>query len=150
MPIMYRYLCKDHGEFDSFHADCPTGCGSKVTRVITAPNILHGNTKQADSTLKGLANDFKMTNLKSTREGESQEGYYTRNNAPQPQREPRPGDSAIWGGNGGFNMQQIMAGNAFRSVKGEPVGISPKEVGATRGPKTASYIADHENLKISK
>ena len=66
-------------------------------------------------------------------------------------REPRPGDAAIWGG--GFknlNMKNILSGRAVQSVRGEQVGINPREAGNLTGPKAASYIADHENLSVGK
>lgn len=149
MPILRDYKCPKHGFFESFDPECPHGCAEIMEVQLAAPSIQSDRTKGADKTLNKLASDFKMTNIKSTREGESQEGYFTRNNAPEP-REARPGDSAIWGGAGPMNMQSIMGGNMFRSVRGEKIGVNPQEVGAKKGPTTASYIADHENLKLSK
>ena len=153
MPILRDYKCPKHGFFESFDAECPKGCEGVMEVQLAAPAIQSDRTKGADKTLKQLAMDFKMSNIKSTREGESQEGYFTRNNAPAPKEEPRearPGDAAIWGGAGAMNMQSIMGGNMFRSVRGEKIGVNPQEVGANRGPTTASYVADHENLKLSK
>lgn len=152
MSILRDYKCSRHGFFESFDAECPHGCEEVMEVQLAAPAIRSNRTTGADGTLKQLAMDFKMSNIKSTREGESQAGYYTRNNPPEPppQRESRPGDAAIWGGMGGLNMQSVMAGNMFRSVRGEQVGVKPNEVGANRGPTTASYMADHENLKLSK
>jgi hypothetical protein len=40
-----------------------------------------GRTKRNDNNLKQLAADFGMTDIKSVKEGESQQGYLTRNNA---------------------------------------------------------------------
>lgn len=152
MPVLRDYKCPKHGFFESFDPECPHGCNEILEVQLAAPSIQSDRTKGADKTLNQLAMDFKMTNIKSTREGESQEGYFTRNNAPTPKevREPRAGDAAIWGGAGAMNMQSIMGGNMFRSVRGEKIGVNPQEVGATRGPTTASYVADHENLKLSK
>jgi hypothetical protein len=157
MAVLKTYECKKHGEFEAWSEEkvrCPAyGCRCKPKEMPCGPSLLSWQTKNADSTLKGLAKDFGMTNIKSTREGESQSGYLTRNNktpaSPPPQvREPRPGDAAIWGNKGGFDMGSIMSGNRFRSVRGETVGVKPGEVGANHGPRAASYYADHENLKI--
>jgi len=100
-----------------------------------------------------MAKEFNMTNIKSTREGENQGNYITRNNAPvskqeEAMREARPGDNAIWGGGGGISMANVMGGNAYKSVKGESVSVLPKDIGDLQGPRAASYIADHEGLKI--
>ena len=101
-----------------------------------------------------------MTNIKTTRQGENQAGYYKRKNTTPdaevtsqniPSREPRPGDAAVWGGGfQGLNMKSVLAGRAARSIHGENVGMNPKDAGNLTGPKAASYIADQENLKISK
>ncbi len=153
MPVLRDYKCPKHGFFESFDPQCPKGCAEVMEVQLGAPSIRSAGTTGADSTLKQMAMDFNMTNIKSTREGENQAGYFSRNNAPvpAPQREARPGDSVMWGGGGGgINMQSVMAGNMFRSVRGEPVGVKPQDVGANRGPRTASYVADHENLKLAK
>lgn len=146
--ILRDYKCEEHGYFESYHPECPVeGCDAEVYMVLLkAPGIISDRTKGADSTLKGLASDFNMTNIKSTREGEAQSGYYTRNNAPEP-REPRPGDAAIWGGSSKYNMQSIMAG-AIKPIRDEAVSLNPKAAGNFTGPKAASYMADHQNLKI--
>jgi hypothetical protein len=105
--------------------------------------------------------DFDMTNIKSTREGENQAGYFTRKNktskkqlekeareAEQRPREPRPGDAAIWGGDSRYSMGNLLKGGAVRSVMGESVGMNPKDAGNLTGPRAASYVADHENLQV--
>ena len=130
---------------------------------LQAPGLVSEATRKNDKTLKNLANDFDMTNIKSTKPGENQQGFYTRKNktsekelnrereaAEHKQREARPGDSAIWGGSGNMSMSSILGGNRFKSVAGESVGINPSEVGNLTGPKAASYIADHENLTVKK
>ena len=70
----------------------------------------------------------------------------TRNNAPPP--EPTPGSGVIWGGDSRFSMQNMLAGGAVRSVRGESVGFKPSDAGNLTGPRTASYMADPEGLKI--
>ena len=101
-----------------------------------------------------------MSNVKSTREGENQAGYFTRKNENKdiqiqsqsvPKKESRPGDAAIWGGGfKGLNMQSVLSGRAIRPVADESVGINPKSAGNLTGPRAASYTADHENLSIKK
>ena len=67
----------------------------------------------------------------------------------QAPKEARAGDAAIWGGGfQGLNMQALLAGRAIQSVKGEATGLTPSQAGINSGPKTASYMADPDNLKI--
>jgi hypothetical protein len=108
-------------------------------------------TKQADRNLKGLAQDFQMSDIKSTRSGDTQSGYHHHNVPEEPkEKEARPGDAAIWGGNfQNINMQAALAGQVAKSVRGESVGVNPKDAGNLTGPKAASYISDHENLAIA-
>ena len=146
MAVKRDYKCEAHGFFEAWEAQCPHGCLDGIMIVhLQAPNYMSDRTKGADSTLKGLAKEFDMTNIKSTREGEMQSGYLTRNNQPPPQQAP---NGVLWGGGAGYNMASVMSGQAIRSVKGESVGFNPKDAGNLQGPKPASYIADHENLKI--
>lgn len=149
MAVLKDYKCPEHGYFESFEAKCPHGCEEVMVVFLQAFSMKSDRTKQADETLKGLASDFQMTDIKSTREGEHQSGYHTRNNAKEEPREPRPGDSVIWGGGGGMSMQSILGGR-FKPVADETVGVAPKSLGNLTGPRTASYIQDHENLKISR
>jgi hypothetical protein len=137
-------------------------CVDEVAIVYLQPvGLVSDGTKKNDKTIKQLAMDFDMTNIKSTREGENQSGFFTRKNktskkqlekeaaiASQRPREPRPGDSAIWGGNNHYSLGNVIKGGAVRSVMGESVGMNPRDAGNLTGPKAASYIADHENLKM--
>lgn len=163
MAALKDYKCEKHGYFESRKAECPMkGCDATVHVVfLQAPGVKSDRTKNTDKTLRGLAKDFGMTNIKSTREGEHQTGYLSRNNimtekdraaeaeaAALKNREARPGDAAIWGGAGGMDMNSIIGGNMFRPVADETVGINPKAAGNLTGPKAASYIADHDNLQV--
>jgi hypothetical protein len=137
-------------------------CVDAVAIVYLQPvGLVSDGTKKNDKTIKQLAMDFDMTNIKSTREGENQSGFFTRKNktskkqlekeaaiASQRPREPRPGDSAIWGGDSRYSLGNVIKGGAVRSVMGESVGMNPRDAGNLTGPKAASYIADHENLKM--
>lgn len=152
MGILRDYHCPTHGYFESFEAQCPMKrCDEEVAIVHLQPvGLKSDKTKHNDKTINQLAIDFNMTDIKSVREGESQTGYLTRNNAPAP-KEERPGDAAIWGNAGSrWNLDSLVKGNGYRSINGEPVGVNPKDLGNLTAPRTASYIADHENLQISK
>jgi hypothetical protein len=161
MPRIIRdYKCSVHGYFEAYAPICPEGCEENIMIVhLQAPGLISDKTKGSDKNLRQLANDFKMSDIKSTREGDSQAGYYTRNNDSSPSEqeviqqpaEPQPRDSAIWGtGMKGLNLQSIISGKAVQSIHGEPVGIRPKDTGNLTGPRVASYTADHENLSIKK
>jgi len=138
-------------------------CKATLSVIHLKPlGIKSDKTKRTDKTLQGLAKDFDMTNIKTTKEGEHQTGYMKRNNklsdkdfaqateAMQAQdREPKPRDNAIWGGGGNISMKSVMGGQ-FKSVNGESVGINPKAAGNLTGPSPASYMADPDNLQVSK
>jgi hypothetical protein len=178
MAVLHDFKCEKHGYFESKTAKCPMkGCNETVLQVfLQAPGLVSAKTKATDQNVKQLAIEFGMSNIKSTREGENQSGYLTRNNkftekeykeaekyatrkrgvnkdqlkpVIELPREPRPGDAAIWGGGmKGMDMQSILAGRFAQSIRGEAVGIQPSQAGITQGPKTASYIADQDNLQI--
>ena len=150
MGVLHDYKCAEHGFFEGFEAVCPHGCTENVMIVyLQAPNLKSDRTKNADTTLDNLASDFKMTNIKSTREGDTQGNYLTRNNATAPV-ESRPGDAVMWGNAGRFNLQNVLQGGAVAPVRDEQVGFNPQQAGNLTGPKAASYIQDHENLKVDK
>ena len=162
MGILRDYHCETHGIFEAWEPKCPMkACKGEISQVFLKPvSLKSAKTKATDKNLAGLAKDFDMTDIKKTHEGEHQTGYMKRKNkltdkqfeeatAAMQQREARPGDSVIWGGGGNINMKSVMAGQ-FKSVAGESVGINPKSAGNLSGPAPASYIADHENLSVSK
>jgi hypothetical protein len=138
-------------------------CNATISVIHLKPvGIKSDKTKRTDKTVKQLAIDYDMTDIKTTKEGEHQTGYMKRNNkltdkefdqateAMQAQnKEARPGDAAIWGGGGSISMKSVMGGQ-FQSVNGESVGINPKAAGNLTGPKPASYMADPDNLQVSK
>jgi hypothetical protein len=152
-------------------AKCPMkNCSEEVYVVfLQAPGLLSDSTKKNDKNIKQLAMEFDMTDVKSTREGENQAGFFTRKNktskrqlekeaklAAERPREPRPGDAAIWGGGGGMDMKSALSGRFNRPVgpqlgkETEVVSVIPKSMGNLTGPKAASYIQDHQNLTIPK
>jgi hypothetical protein len=156
MAVLADYKCDKHGFFESRKAVCPMkGCDAAVYQVfLQAPGLVSAKTKATDKTVNQLAIDFNMSNIKSTREGENQAGYLTRNNkfsekeyadaekyatrkrrtrkdsqqtpSQNSVREARPGDAAIWGGGqNGMNMQSILAGQYSKPV-GPLLGKEPE------------------------
>lgn len=163
MAVLKDYCCPKHGEFESREPKCPMkGCETDVYVLFKkAPGLKSDKTKATDKNLRGLAKDFDMTDIKSTREGEHQSGYLKRKNkltdkqfdqatdamnAAQ-QNGPRPGDQAIWGGAGAISMKSVMGGR-YQPVAGEAVGINPKAAGNLTGPRAGVIINDHENLQV--
>jgi hypothetical protein len=163
MAVTHDYKCPKHGYFENTEARCiKKRCAEEVMLVfLQAPAIGSGDTKRIDKTKSQLAMDFNMTDMRSTKPGENQAGYFTRNNKTKTKvesksipakPEPRPGDNAIWGGGQqGMNMKNILAGRYSRPVRDEPVGFIPKQgISNLTGPRAGSYIADHEGLTIPK
>lgn len=171
MAVMKDFKCAKHGYFESRKAECPMkDCHEEVMVVfLQAPANLSDRTKLGDKALKGLAKDFKMGDIKSTRAGETQGNVLSRNNKFSEKeykeaeafvqrkmnngemKEPRPGDSAMWGGGmNGMNLQSLLTGKMIQSIKGESVGMSPKEAGIHNGPKIdpRATMNDPDNLKI--
>jgi len=164
MGILRDYYCESHGVFEAWEPECPMKhCSATISVIHLKPVAIKSEkTKKTDKTVRQLAIDYDMTDIKSTREGEHQTGYMKRNNklsdkefeqateAMQAQnKEARPGESAIWGGGGSISMKSVMGGQ-FKSINGESVGINPKAAGNLTGPKPASYMADPDNLQVSK
>lgn len=159
MGVLNDYRCAVHGYFENTEPACyEKDCDAEVLVVfLQAPAIGSQRTRGIDQTAKQLAIDFGMSNLKSTREGENQAGFFTRNNqvkepvqSVEAPREPRPGDAAIWGGGRAFNMQGALMGSYARPVRDENVGASIPSLGKLTGPRIGSVIKDHENLSIPK
>ena len=182
MAVKHDYKCPTHGYFESTKAQCPMkGCQDEVFIVfLQAPATISAKTRFTDKSTKQLAIEFDMSNIKTTREGENQSGYLARKNkfsekeyaeaekfatrkkgnkdkikpdVPPVQREARAGDSAIWGGGfQGLNMQSLLTGRGIQSIKGEQVGLTPREAGIKSGPRTdpSSTMRDPDNLQIKK
>jgi len=165
MAILRDYCCNQHGMFEAWEPTCPMKfCKGEISIVHLKPvGMKSDKTKSTDKRVKQLGMDFGMTDIKTTSENEHQSGYLKRNNtlsdkqyaeATEAQnamqaKQGRPGDSVIWGGGGNISMKSVMGGQ-FKSVNGESVGINPKAAGDLRGPAPASYMADPDNLQVSK
>jgi hypothetical protein len=142
-------------------------CKGEISVVHLKPvGTRSPKTTATDKNLKQLAIEYDMTDIKSTKAGEHQTGYMKRKNKltdkqfaeatdamqaqnQQQQKQSRPGDSVIWGGGGNISMKSVMGGQ-FKSVNGESVGINPKAAGDLQGPRTASYMADPDNLQVKQ
>ena len=148
MAVLHDYKCPKHGYFESRKGQCPMkDCAEEVSIVyLQAVGLMSDGTKKNDKTIKQLAMDFDMTNVKSTREGENQSGFFTRKNKTSKKQLEK--DAAIWGGDNRYSLGNVIKGGAVRSVMGESVGMNPRDAGNLTGPKAASYIADHENLQV--
>jgi hypothetical protein len=136
--VLHDYKCNEHGFFEAYEAVCPV-CGStEVQMVFLQPvGTMSDRTKGSDKTINQLALDFKMSDIKSVREGEAQPPRFATQKNPFAPRWGNPGDL------GGFNL---------RSVAGESVsGLNAvKDSNKLSGPKIGSFIADHQNLQIKK
>ena len=82
MAVTNDYHCAVHGYFESKQAKCPMkGCHEEVMVVfLQAPNLVSAKTRFTDKSTKQLAIEFGMSDIKSTREGEHQEGFLTKKN----------------------------------------------------------------------
>jgi len=168
MAILRDYYCTNHGIFEAWEPDCPMKlCKGEISVVHLKPvGTRSPKTSATDNNLKQLAIEYDMTDIKSTKAGEHQTGYMKRKNKltdkqfaqatdaiqsqnQQQQKQARPGDSVIWGSGGNISMKSVMGGQ-FKSVNGESVGINPKAGGDLQGPRTASYMADPDNLQVKR
>jgi len=109
-----------------------------------------------------------MTDIKSTRAGEHQDGYLKRKNKLSDKEFAQAGEAmahnqkmqeeqlvqqrlsgAMWGNGGNINLKSVMGGQ-FRPVADESVSVLPKSVGQFVPPRPgAGTQVDHEGLKIN-
>jgi len=134
MPPVKEWKCEAHGFFESDQAVCPHGC-TTISRVFLTPvSIQSDGTKRNDETLKNLASDFGMSDIKSVREGEAQPPRLANAKNPFAVQWASPGSIT------GYNTS---------SIRGESVNaLQPFKQTNPTGPKAASYMQDHEGLKI--
>ena len=73
MATLREWKCRAHGEFSNKTGKCPHGCGRRfvVQEFRTAVAVHGGTAKSIDGHLQGLADTYKMSDIASTREGES-------------------------------------------------------------------------------
>jgi hypothetical protein len=144
MAVYHDYKCPAHGFFESNKPECPHGCTADVQMVFLQPvGMKSDRTKHADTTLKDLANDYGMSDIKSARQGDHQNHALLQNKqAAQPQNP----FGVQWG-----NPSQLSNYN-LTSIRGETVGglSAARESGiALRKPQPSVVIRDHENLKLA-
>ena len=82
MAVVNDFHCAKHGYFESRTPKCPMkGCNEEVMVVfLQAPNLVSAKTRFTDKSTKQLAIEFGMSDIKSTREGEHQEGFLAKKN----------------------------------------------------------------------
>ena len=143
MAVVHDYKCPAHGFFESREPVCPHGCTADIQMVfLQAVGMKSDSTKHADTTLRELAKDYGMSDIKSSREGDHQQHALLGNKqASQPQNP----FAVQWG-----NPKQLGNYN-LNSIHGETVGglSAVKESGiALRNPRPSVVTHDHENLKL--
>jgi len=140
MAVLHDFKCMAHGYFEAWEPRCPKGCdGEAIVKVfLQAVGTRSDRTKNADSTMRGLAEDYGMSDIKSVREGEAQPARY-----PQQPQNPY---AVQWGSPssiGQYNTSPI----ADESVNGLQLAQATGRI----KPLAPSIIQrDHENLSISK
>lgn len=73
MAVWHDWFCAEHGDFEGSHPICPNyGCESKeVIRVYKkAPGFKSDMTKRTDAGLRGIADSYHLSDLKSGKEGD--------------------------------------------------------------------------------
>ena len=139
MSVTHDYKCPAHGFFESKEPVCPHGCTEVSMVFLQPPGTMSDRTKGSDKTVRQLAMDFNMSDVKSVREGEAQPPRFA-NKKPDNPFAPRwgsPGDLS------GFNLNPV-AGETVSGI------WALKQDAKLSGPKVGSYIADHQNLQIKK
>ena len=138
--VLKEYKCLAHGFFDGWEAKCPHGCTGDelIMRVFLTPvGMQSDTTKHNDSTLKSLAGEFGMSDIKSVREGEAQPPRFAQPQNPYAVKWGSPTDI------GSYNTAPIRG----ESVNGLQ---SAKETGRINPLKPTIVTRDHENLQIQK
>ena len=169
MGVLKDYMCSQHGVFEAREPKCPIKfCAGDLSVVFLQPvAIKSAKTKATDDNIKQLAIDFDMTNIKSTKEGQHQEGYLKRKNKLSDKEFDQAGEAmahnqkmeeeqlvnqrlsgAMWGNGGNISLKSVMGGQ-FKPVKDESVSIMPKDIGQFTQPKAGpGTMNDHEGLKV--
>jgi hypothetical protein len=73
MGVLKEFRCAAHGAFESDEAECPYGCSDRfVTQEFrTAPRHMSRGTKINDGLMRGLADDYRLPDIKSEDNGQS-------------------------------------------------------------------------------
>jgi hypothetical protein len=141
MAVLKDYKCLAHGYFEAWEPLCPKGCDGEAIMVafLQPVGLRSDSTKHSDTTMRGLAQDFGMSDIKSVREGEAQPPRF----GQQPQQNPY---AVQWG-----DPKQI-GGYDTRPIADESVnGLQLAQATGRIKPLAPSIVQrDHENLTISK
>ena len=137
MGVLHDYKCPVHGYFEASEAVCPAGCTDVHVVFLKPVSVKSEGTKHNDRTLNQLALDFKMSDIKPARVCEAQPPRYAQPSNPFAPRWGSPAEL------GQYNLRPVAdeSVSGIAAVKGSGAPLS--------GPKVGSYIADHENLKIT-
>ena len=141
MAVLHDYKCLAHGYFEAWEARCPKGCdGEAVVKVfLQAVGTRSDSTRHADSTLKGLASEYGMSDIKSVREGEAQPARFGQQRQQNPYAVQWADPSQI----SGYNTSPIRD----ESTNGLQLA---KETGKINQLRPSIVQNDHENLSIQK
>lgn len=71
--VTKEWRCAAHGCFEGPEPDCGAGCPPEFIRqeIRTPPSIKSGGTKFVDAQLRGLAQDYKLRDIKNDKDGTS-------------------------------------------------------------------------------
>jgi hypothetical protein len=71
MAALNDYRCAAHGAFESREARCPYGCPASFVKIEfnQAPAYHNGRTRNIDRTLRGIAADHGLTDMKNDPKG---------------------------------------------------------------------------------
>lgn len=73
MAVLKEWRCAAHGAFEGPEPDCGAGCPPAFIKqeFRTPPGIKSGGTKFVDAQLRGLAQDYKLSDIKNDKDGSS-------------------------------------------------------------------------------
>jgi hypothetical protein len=71
MAVVKEYRCAAHGPFEGTEQACPYGCPPRfvVREFRSAPAFQAKRTRNIDGTLRGIASDFGLTDMKNDPKG---------------------------------------------------------------------------------
>lgn len=139
MAVLKDYKCLAHGYFEAWEPRCPKGCDGEAIMVafLQPVGLRSDTTKHSDSTMRGLAQDFGMSDIKSVREGEAQPARF--------QQQPQNPYAVQWGDPKGISSYDTRP-IADESVNGLQLAQS---TGRIRPLAPSIVQRDHENLSIT-
>lgn len=120
MATIKEFRCFAHGEFESTEKTCPHGCPTDfvVQEFRTPPKIKSAGTKVVDAQLRGLAQDFGLSDLKNDKDGTSVMQSIRKGEDFSPKFVPIPHAKPGWSQRNEKPLQ-ANAGNFLNGQKGE-------------------------------